>query len=114
MLFSCGNGGQVTALFSEISAAAEPSRSILGMLVNLAAAKSRVSRRLVAYVPRLSAVWEREGPGESGGRCIMRTGAAVRGGGPYSLASWAGCRDNEIHWSTAVESPCQPLALEIR
>lgn len=53
-------------------------RSILGMLVNLAAAKSRVSRRLVAYVPRLSAVWEREGPGESGGRCIMRTGAAVR------------------------------------
>lgn len=112
MLFFLRDSGEVTALFSEISAAAaaEPSRSILGMLVNLAAAKSRVSRRLVAYVPRLSAVWEREGPGESGGRCIMRTGAAVRGGSS-SLASWAGCRDNEIHWSTA---GCRPLALEIR
>lgn len=68
------------------------------MLVNLATAKSRVSRRLVAYVPRLSAVWEREGPGESGGRCIMRTGGTVR-----ILLARRGpeCRDNEIHWSTA-------------
>lgn len=39
------------------------SYSILGMLVNLAASKSRILHRLVAYVSRLSAVWEREGLG---------------------------------------------------
>ena len=37
--------------------------SILDMLLNLATSKSRILQRLVAYVSRLSAVWEREGLG---------------------------------------------------